>query len=172
MSSTSLTAESVNALVDSELGRLRDQRVVAHIRSLLVTPRAQQRAWDYGEPGQSYPCWLVLAHRPSNTGIAYCEHGFGPKMPWGLLTLEGTEHMSMGMDSGWFDRFPDAYFESHASADLPIWRVFECNGVEFPGTPITAEGAWDATWAEVKRLRSERPGLRYNCWQSVYARDD
>ena len=149
-----------------------DKRVLAHVRTLLATPEAQLREWDYGEPGQSLRCWLVLAHRPSNTGIAYCEEGFGPAMPWGLLRLEGTEHMSMGADSGWFDRFPDAYFESHASADLPIWRVFERSGMAFPGTPITAEGTWDATWADVMRLRGQKPHLQYDCWQTVYARED
>jgi hypothetical protein len=50
---------------------------------------------------QTYPCWIVLEHAPSNTAIAYCAEGFGPGCPWGLLFLEG-EHLSMGMDSGWF----------------------------------------------------------------------
>lgn len=74
--------------------------------------------------------------------------------------------MSMGMDSGWFEHFLDAYFESPASADLPIWRVFQ--GHAFPGTPISEEGGWEETWAKVMRLREEQPGQRFNCWQSVY----
>jgi hypothetical protein len=114
----------------------------------------------------------VLAHRPSNTGIAYCELRIWPRNALGLLTLEGAEHMSIGMGSGWFDHLPDAYFESYASADLPIWRVFQRQGARFPGTPITTEGTWEATWEEVMRLRSEKPELNYDCGQSVYTRTD
>lgn len=125
------------------------------------------RGWDYGDP-DAYPCWLVLAHKASNTGIAYSEHGFGPAMPWGLLFLEGAENMSMGMDSGWFKHFLDAYFDSMAASELPIWRVFERQGSDFYGIPVTHESTWDTTWAEIERLRSEHPELIYNCWQSVY----
>ena len=92
-----------------ELATLNDRRVIAQLRSFMVARVPQMRAWDYGAAGDAYPCWLVLAQKSQNTGIAYCESGFGPRMPWGLLFLEGTEHMSMGMDSGWFDRFLDAY---------------------------------------------------------------
>jgi hypothetical protein len=60
-------------------------------------------------------------------------------MPWGLLFLEGTDHMSMGMDSGWFEHFLEAYFESQASSEVPIWRVFQHQGTDFPGKAITAE---------------------------------
>jgi hypothetical protein len=125
------------------------------------------RPWDYGTPGEAYQCWLVLADRSSNAGITYCESGFGPATPWGLVSVQGR-YTSMGMDSGWFKYFLDAYFESAPSIDLPIWRVFEGG---FPGTPITDEDTWDATWAVVMRLRSERPQLRFNCGQSAYVRD-
>jgi hypothetical protein len=167
---TAITATLLSGLVELELAALDDHRVITHIRILLRTPEAQMRAWDYGNPGDAYPCWVVLAHRLSNTGIAYCESGFGPRSPWGLLSLEGTHHMSMGMDSGWFEHFLDTYFESPASSELPIWRVFQHQGTDFPGIPVTGEDAWDATWTQVKRLRSERPGFRFDCWQSVYVR--
>src|SRR3546814_4621244 len=45
--------------------------------------------------------------------IVYCESGFGPERPWGLVHL-GGQHMSMGDDSGWFPIFLDAYFGSFA----------------------------------------------------------
>ena len=166
-----VTAASISALVESELAGLVDQRVIAHIRSLLVPPEVQMRVWDYGVAGNAYPCWLVVSHKPSNTGIAYCEFGFGPSSPWGLLFLNGTDPMSMGMDSSWFERFLDAYFDSLPSTDLPIWRVFQHQGTDFPGTAITAEGTWDATWKVVNRLRSEQTAFRYDCYQSVYVRD-
>jgi hypothetical protein len=163
----SVTAASVIALVEAELSALNNSRVIDHIRGLLVPPELQMRAWDYGSPGEAYPCWLVLADPSSNTGIAYCESGFGPTMPWGLLFLRG-KRTSMGMDSGWFERFLDAYFEAPPATDLPIWRVFEGH---FPGSPITDEAPWDATWAVVMRLRNEKPEIQFNCWQSVYVRD-
>ncbi len=83
---------------------------------LLVKPRLEDRPWDYG-PDQTYPCWIVLEHPPSNTGIAYCAEGFGPRSPWGLLFLRG-EHLGMGMDAGWYTKLEDAFRESRA-CDLP-----------------------------------------------------
>jgi len=150
-----VTAASLTALIDGEISALKDPRVINHIRGLLVPPEAQMRPWDYGTPGESYPC------------IAYCESGFGPSTPWGLISVQG-KYMSMGMDSGWFKRFLDAYFESAPSTDLPIWRVFEGG---FPGIPVTDEDAWDATWAAIMRLRKEKPQLQFNCGQSVYTGD-
>lgn len=162
---------SVTALLDTELGALGDACVVGHIRSLLVTPRVEMRAWDYGKPGQQFPCWIVLEHAASNTSIAYSEHGFGPSFPWGLLLLADKKPMSMGMDSGWFDYFLEAFFESHAASELPIWRVFRSKADEYPGEAITPEGSWDGTWAEVTRLRSRKDRFGYHCSQSIYARD-
>jgi hypothetical protein len=163
-----ITANTVSGLVEAELAVLKDLRVVEHIRGLLVLPEPIIRAWDYGRPDEAYPYWSILNHAASNTGIAYCEFGFGPQSPWGLVSLKGSEHMSMGMDSGWFTHFLDAYFESHASSDLPIWRAYEQKGSEFPGTPITDEAPSAVTWEVVMRLRKENPQWRYNHWQSVY----
>ncbi len=50
---------------------------------------------------------------PSNTGIAYCEFGFGPRNPWGLVFLSRG---SIGMDSAWYESFWASYFESMAAA--------------------------------------------------------
>lgn len=158
------------SLVEAELASLRDDRVVTLIRQLLVTPTAILRGWDYGSPGQAYPCWAVLDHPGSNTGIVYCEFGFGPRMPWGLVFLRGA-HLSIGMDSGWFGTFLEAFFESAASSELPIWRVFRREGHAFPGVPITAESSWHSTWEEVYRLRSEDPAHDYNCWHSIQRAD-
>jgi hypothetical protein len=165
------SASSITDLLERELSDLGDPLVVKHIRGLLVTPRVEMRGWDYGEPGQEFPCWIVLEHATSNTGIAYTEHGFGPSFPWGLLFLRGTEHMSMGMDSGWYDYFVETYFESRASSEIPIWRVFRSRKGEYPGEAITPEGSWDNTWAEVMRRRGLKDQYEYNCSQSVYVRD-
>jgi hypothetical protein len=71
--------KTLKALVEDELARLADARVTTHIRSLLIEPTPVLRDWDYGVPGQQYVCWNVLEHHPSNTGVAYCESGFGPR---------------------------------------------------------------------------------------------
>ena len=163
-----ITATHLLEIVEAELVVLSDARVVDHVRALLVPPSPITRGWDYGAADEAYPCWSVLEHKTSNTGIAYCENGFGPRNPWGLVFLGGTEHMSMGMDSGWFPRFLDAYFDSSAASDLPVWRVFQQLENEYPGKPLSAEKSWDSTWAEVERLRVLNPNNRYHCGQSIY----
>lgn len=156
----------ITALIEREIVSLSDERVISNIRSLLVKPSEVMRAWDYSKVPISYPCWSVLEHPKSNTGIAYCESGFGPRTPWGLVFLSGSQ-LSIGMDSGWFAFFLEAYFESAASSELPIWRVYRQSSDNFPGTPVTPEAGWDLTWKEVYRLReSDQKGL-YNCWHDI-----
>jgi hypothetical protein len=104
---------SIVSLVEKELTRIGDPILLAAIRSLLVTPYPVERDWDYGLPGQKYTCWTVLEHRASNTGIAYCESGFGPSSPWGLVFLSG-QNMSIGTDCGWFITLEDAMRSSQA----------------------------------------------------------
>jgi hypothetical protein len=164
------TSARISDLIENELSSISDARVIHNIRSLLVTPEPLVRKWDYGADGDAYPCWSVLNHVESNSGIAYCESGFGPEAPWGLVALSGSS-MSMGMDSDWFYRFLDAYFGSAPATTLPIWRVYQQQqGSEYPGAPITEEGEWNATWKEVERLQSAHPGQRYNCSQSIFDR--
>jgi hypothetical protein len=104
---------AITRLVAGELARILAPVLVAAIRQLLVTPYVVDRHWDYGYPGEKYPCWTVLEHPPSNTGIAYCELGFGPSFPWGLVFLFG-EHMGIGMDFGWLASLEDAMRDSQA----------------------------------------------------------
>lgn len=163
-----ITAAQLLKMVEAELVVLKDARVVSHARTLLVSPNPVIRGWDYGADDEAYPCWSVLEHKASKTGIAYCENGFGPRNPWGLVSLAGTEHMSMGMDSGWFPSFLEAYFDSSAASDLPVWRVFQQLEDEYSGRPLSAESSWDSTWAEVEHLRALNPNNRYYCGQSIY----
>jgi hypothetical protein len=167
-----ITPAEIKSLIAREIAGLRDQRVVSHILALLVEPSVVIREWDYGAAGEAYPCWAVLDHVESNTGIAYCEFGFGPRTPWGLVFLSGSSHMSIGMDSGWFESFLEAYFDSMVAAELPIWRAFRQDGGKYPGAPLTDESDWDSTWKEVYRLRESDASGRYNCSQSIYPRKD
>ena len=103
----------VTELVNGQLTQIRDQELLARIRELLVPPYPVVRAWDYGDPGEAYTCWTVLEHPGSNTGVGYCPQGFGPRHPWGLVSLTGP-HMSLGMDSGWFKSLEEAVRDSMA----------------------------------------------------------
>jgi hypothetical protein len=105
--------KAVTDLVERKLQDIRDPAVLALIQQLRVQPYPVERQWDYGVPGERHVCWTVLEHKPSNTGVAYCDAGFGPAHPWGLVFLSGP-HMNICMDSGWFARLEDAVRESMA----------------------------------------------------------
>ncbi len=161
-----ITAAVLKRLIADELETVADGRIQAHVRSLLVEPVPVLRDWDYGKPGEQYACWSVLNHDPSNTGIAYCEEGFGPQRPWGLGHLSGSDGMSIGMDSGWYGAFMDAYFESFAATDLPMWRIFRTSR-ETGRIPISAEQEWGRAWEEIEKLRARDPESRYDCDHSI-----
>lgn len=152
---------AIKAAIQEEVSSLRDIRVRAHIERLLVEPKPMLRGWDYGLPGEKLLCWTVLEHPFTGTGVAYCEQGFGPLCPWGLVWLDGDErHLSIGQDCGWFSKFLEAVYEA-ALVDLPIWRVFKtANGVR---ESLTPEGGWDETWKQVMTLREVDPKGRYEC---------
>src|SRR5262245_34905617 len=75
-------------------------------------------------------------------------------LPLGLVSSADEEqYRSMGMDSGWFTTFLDAFVESVACVELPIWKVIK---VEADGsrTHLTDEDAWDATWRRIYKYVS------------------
>jgi hypothetical protein len=59
-----IVTETLKTLVEDELARVADTRVMTHIRSLLIEPTPMLRDWDYGVEGQQYVCWNVLEHHP------------------------------------------------------------------------------------------------------------
>jgi hypothetical protein len=146
---------ALKAAIHDELARVSDARVREHIERLLIEPRPHMRTWDYGAPGERYLCWMVFEDR--GTGVAYCEQGFGPRCPWGLVFLEGD---AFGMDSAWCSRFLDAVREGSLD-DLPIWRVYKTTSGKREA--ITPVGGWDETWKQVMALREADPGARYDC---------
>ena len=156
----------VAAALDEDLANLRDPRVRASIQAFRVaTPTPIRLAWDYGEPGETFDGWLVFENPEQRTGIVYCDQGFGPKRPWGLINT-GETCPSMGMDSGWFDRFMDAYLDSPAT-DLPIWRVVRWRQGDSAREPITEELSWEEAWKIVYRLREEDPAHAYGCEHNI-----
>lgn len=158
-----IDAPNLRMLIETELARLDDDRIAFHVRSLLVEPAEVVRGWDYGEPGEKFVTWTVLSDQArSNTGIAYCKNGFGPRSPWGLVYLgdDGAEPASIGMDSQWFTTFLEAYLSSLAATELPIWRVYSTDYVTL-GRPLTHELSWEEAWARCNQLRESDPGSNY-----------
>lgn len=99
-------------LLTSELARITQRDLVELVGRLRVTPRCENRPWDYGETGETYPCWILLEHAQSDTCVAYCDMGFGHEYPWGLLFI--CTHLNMGMDCQWFTSLEDAVRQSTA----------------------------------------------------------
>ena len=124
------------------------------------------RGWDYGSAGQEYACWTVLDDGVD--GIVYCEHGFGPRCPWGLVLTSGEANrpMSMGMDSGWYSTFLEAFFESQTAIPLPIWQVFRSTTGSV-GDAVTGELEWNAAWTRCEQLRVADPDSRYVVRQPI-----
>jgi len=157
------------SLIEEELRNVRDDRVVQHVRSLLVEPRGEFRNWDYGAPNERYLCWIVLEHK-SGTGIAYCEEGFAPPCPWGLVSTRGEGgYNSIGQDSGWHPTFMDAYFDSFVSTDLPIWRLFSLDD-GWPGQPLTEELSWTDVWKRHEAALQGNPGSKFGVHHTIHYR--
>jgi hypothetical protein len=158
-----IDADFLKRRIEVELMHISDARVIAHIKAILIDPKPISLGWDYGSLGQEFPGWKVLDDEEhSGAAIAYCEFGFGPRSPWGLIGPE----LNMGMDSGWFPNFIDAFLESFASIALPIWRVFRLEADQ-TRTLLTQEGSWEASWKMVERLRLEYPDSHFGVEHSV-----
>lgn len=107
----------LNSLIEAELQGLNDPQMTAAIRAGLIDPVHVMLDWDYGAPDQQFPGWLVFDDPMSGAEIVFCAEGFGPSRPWGLTGLVG-ERRAMGMDSGWYQSFIEAWLNSWAASDL------------------------------------------------------
>jgi hypothetical protein len=101
---------NVSTILENAIGDISDREVVTTIRRYLTEPRLEYRNWGYKD-GTQYPCWIIAVDRESKTVLAYCEHGFGPSSPWGILS-DSSEAGEMGMDCCWFTRLEDAIRQS------------------------------------------------------------
>ncbi|WP_087119388.1 hypothetical protein [Brevundimonas sp. SH203] len=115
-----ISSADVAVLINRELSVLADDQAKQAVLRGLIDPRPVALDWEYGNPGQQFEGWVVFDHEAeSDTFIVYCEHGFGPASPWGLVfAIAHQGRRSMGMDSGWFRSFMDAFRDSHAGASL------------------------------------------------------
>jgi hypothetical protein len=103
-----LDRNAVTDLVERELAAAHDPVALAIIRQFRVEPYPVELGWNYGSPDQRYVCWVVLDGLPwnSNVGVVYCNEGFGPIRPWGLVFLRGP-HPSMGQADNWYPTLED-----------------------------------------------------------------
>jgi len=100
----------VEELVSAELARITQPELLARIKELLVPVRCELVGWDYGEPEQAFPCWIVAYDPEANLAFAYTEHGFGPAYPWGMFWPGPNQ--SMGQDNCWYLTLEDVVRES------------------------------------------------------------
>ncbi|ASE40148.1 hypothetical protein [Brevundimonas vesicularis] len=116
----STSAAGLARLIAGELSVLTEDSVKLAVLNGLVDPRPITLDWEYGTPDQQFEGWVVFDHEAqSDTLIVYCEHGFGPLSPWGLVFATPRQgSRSMGMDSGWFRSFMEAFWDSHAATLL------------------------------------------------------
>lgn len=152
------TAADVAAHVARELSAIADADVREALRSRTGPPEEHVRGWEWGAPGEAYPCWTVVADPQTDTAIVYSEHGFGPSDPWGLVFISRPWY---GMDSAWFMRLEDAFVESFMGAGLAIWDVVV---EDEPGTfrRLAASLTMDEAFAMRDDLAARDPGVRYH----------
>ena len=165
-----INADTLKLKIAEELATVSDQRVLEHIRTLLVDPKIVFRDWDYGEPGQRFPCWTVFEDPVSETAIAFCEQGFGPTYPWGLVHLSEDDGGGMGMDCAWYLNFLDTFYESMSATRLAIWQVVK-TAADGHKIVLTEDLSWQVAWQEITELRAADPASRYDCDPHGLARE-
>ena len=97
----------VESILGNELARIAQPDLLARIKELLVAIHCEQVGWDYGDPGQSLPCWIVAHDPETNLAFAYSEQGFGPSYPWGMFTK--SREQAIGRDDSLYLSLEDAF---------------------------------------------------------------
>jgi hypothetical protein len=92
------SAAEVSRLVECELASIDDPSRREALRALLSQPIAVDLGWGYGKPGERHQCWVVGHSRDGSQRLVYCDKGFGPSDPWGIV---GVSEDWMGMDCQW-----------------------------------------------------------------------
>ena len=119
------TPEDITTLVERDLATIPDARLAQFIRGRLLKPTAVARAWNYGEPGLTYVCWIVLQHEQADTGVAYYEFRRPRANPWRTVRVSCPE-LAAPADPGWRASLLEAFVKSRPDTELPA-----------PGLPVT-----------------------------------
>ena len=118
-----MDADTIKRLVSEEVSRITDMDRREALKAILVEPDLQLRDWLYGQELQKYPCWVIGRVPTEPTVLVYCEYGFGPSYPWGILHAEDR---SLGMDAQWHLTLDDAFLNSGG------WKGLLPPGYEVP----------------------------------------
>lgn len=99
-------ARDVHRFVAEQLALVQHPERRRALAALLVEPREEWREWDYGEPGEGFTYWVVGEAPERGVLLAYCDRGFGPVAPWGILFADmpgqvSPEPHTLGMDAQW-----------------------------------------------------------------------
>jgi len=95
----------ITQLVENEIAKIDQLELIEVIQNHRTTPRVESREWNYGYA--SYDCWILIENSKLNCAIAFCESGFDPESPFGVLAAHRGD-LSMGMDSEWYLSLEDA----------------------------------------------------------------
>lgn len=155
-----ISQQEVNSLINNEIESIDDPLIVSALRPILIEPEIREMDWNYGPEGQKYACWVVARDQTSDTEIVYCEDGFGPETPFGLV---GISYNDMGMDSGWFASLVEAYCESFMAVYLAIWNVVEVSEIgahKLISGPLKQDEAFTILW-ELRRGKSLAESAQY-----------
>ena len=114
------TVLQIKEIVHGQMMQIHDSLVKSELEKLMIEPNLHLRKWDYGSNGEVFNCWTIAVDESTDTSIIYCEYGFGPQCPWGLVS---SSELYFGMDSGWFTSLVDCFLDSWAASELPIWFV-------------------------------------------------
>ena len=136
------TTLHIKAIVQDQMMQIKDPLVKSALEKILIEPSRHIREWDYGTNGEEFECWTIAVDHSTDTSFIYCEYGFGPEFPWGLVS---SSVLYFGMDSGWFSKLEDCFLESWTAAELPIWfieRKFESGKSEIIAENLTSDEAY------------------------------
>ena len=80
------TPDEIDRIVQAEMAAISDDKKRKVLEGFLVSPRLQLREWEWSEPFEKYPCWIVADLRERDIAIAFSKFGHGALgNPWGLV---------------------------------------------------------------------------------------
>ncbi|HEY2840193.1 MAG TPA: hypothetical protein VGJ26_13645 [Pirellulales bacterium] len=88
----------IRQLVDIQLLTIVDPSRREALKERLVSPQPLSLKWGYGAPDERFQCWLIGFSKDGKLRLVYCDQGFGPEYPWGIV---GASQDWMGMDCDW-----------------------------------------------------------------------
>ena len=149
--------DNIKEIVAKEILKIKDPIILNGLGQILIKPFKHLRTWDYSTTNEKFSCWSIALDSGTDTSLIYCDKGFGPKTPWGLVS---TKNLYFGMDSAWFNNLEECYLDSFAGGELPIWGVErhnEDNTKEIIVSDLIADKAFEI----IESLRKKQVAEKY-----------